>query len=222
MHFHCSHYIRVAMILAPALALAGCWEKIEYTGSSPSSASERPSASDSAATATLPESKKTELPRASVQSTPSSVDQTSPTQSASDDRYRSTTPTAITATESSTPVPPKPLKHDADDDRYAIAHPPVEISQITKPAPPAAAPGIKAEAEPQPPVRHTDATPTSATVDVKQTPNLLNVRRAAWLLGDRLSFAALAHDRGLALESVPRWFDEAQSAAKAFGTSVDA
>ena len=47
---------------------------------------------------------------------------------------------------------------------------------------------------------------------------LLAVRQ---IRGDRLSFAALAHDRGLAPESVPKWFEEAQSAAKALGTSVD-
>jgi hypothetical protein len=41
-----------------------------------------------------------------------------------------------------------------------------------------------------------------------------------WILGSRLSLAALAHDRGMAANSVPTWLDEAHSACKVLGTSV--
>jgi hypothetical protein len=208
------------MILAPILALAGCWEKIEYTGSAPSSKSEHASPSDSAATATLPETKKTELPPTSVAQTPApSASQNSASPASGDDRYPTTTSPPPSLAESATLIPPKPLKHDADGDRYAIAHPPIEASPITQPAPQEAGPVSKTEEKPQPPERHTDATSTSATIEVK--PAALNTRRTAWHLGDRLSFAALAHDRGLAPQSVPKWFDEAQMAAKSLGTSVD-
>jgi hypothetical protein len=76
--------------------------------------------------------------------------------------------------------------------------------------------------------RHTDATPVSATVDVAPpivSPNVSpkvspKVRRAVWVLGSRLSLAALAHDRRMAANSIPTWLDEAQSACKVLGTTV--
>jgi hypothetical protein len=109
-----------------------------------------------------------------------------------------------------------------DDDRYAI---PAKAE-----APPA--PSRFAANDTRPPAsteqqsskRHTDATPVSATVDVappsaspKSSPN---VRRAAWILGSRLSLAALAHDRRMAANSIPAWLDEAQAACKVLGTTV--
>ena len=48
----------------------------------------------------------------------------------------------------------------------------------------------------------------------------MNTKRAAWLLGNRLSLAALANDRGIAAKSVPEWFAEAQQAAKILKTTV--
>jgi hypothetical protein len=47
-----------------------------------------------------------------------------------------------------------------------------------------------------------------------------NTRRAAWLLGSRLTLAALANDRGLAPNDVPKWFDQARSAARLLRTTV--
>ncbi|HEX5471971.1 MAG TPA: hypothetical protein VFW73_08795 [Lacipirellulaceae bacterium] len=69
-------------------------------------------------------------------------------------------------------------------------------------------------------VKHNDAVPASATVDIAPQKARSNVRRAIWLLGSRLSYAALAHDRGMAADKVPGWFDEARAQAKMLGTSV--
>ncbi len=67
---------------------------------------------------------------------------------------------------------------------------------------------------------HTDATPASATTAAAPATNTLNSRRAAWLLGSRLSLAALANDRGIASQNVPTWFDDARTLAKFLGTNV--
>jgi hypothetical protein len=48
----------------------------------------------------------------------------------------------------------------------------------------------------------------------------MSTTQASWLLGSRLSLAALAHDRGVAAKNVPVWFGDAQSVAKFLGTSV--
>jgi hypothetical protein len=50
----------------------------------------------------------------------------------------------------------------------------------------------------------------------------MNTKRAAWLLGSRLSLAALANDRGIAGKNVPEWFADAQQAAKMLKTTVPA
>jgi hypothetical protein len=60
----------------------------------------------------------------------------------------------------------------------------------------------------------------SATLDTPTTAPPANTRRAAWLLGSRLSLAALAHDRGVAADEVPTWFQEARSAAESIQTSL--
>ena len=62
--------------------------------------------------------------------------------------------------------------------------------------------------------------PASATTAAAPPANALNNRRAAWLLGSRLSLAALAHDRGVAEKNVPIWFEDARTAARILGTSV--
>ena len=68
--------------------------------------------------------------------------------------------------------------------------------------------------------RHTDATPVSATADAAPVPIAIDSNRAAWLLGSRLSLAALANDRHVAANNVPIWFEDAKTAAKLLGTTV--
>jgi hypothetical protein len=50
--------------------------------------------------------------------------------------------------------------------------------------------------------------------------NAMTTSQAAWLLGSRMSLAALANDRGVAAKNVPTWFADAQSTAKFLGTTV--
>src|SRR3954469_18097605 len=94
MHFYQTHYIRTVMLLAPILALAGCWEKIEYTGSATSSPEHSTPASDSTATAKPADATKTDAP-------PASVVQTSASSPTPDDRYAKTSPQQSSAVDSS-------------------------------------------------------------------------------------------------------------------------
>jgi hypothetical protein len=202
--------------IAPIFVLAGCWQKIEYTGK-PAAASKAPAsstvASDNAtetkpADVPVPTTPKASPPPADVASAPPAPEFQPPP--------ATPIPTVAAAT--------KP-KSD-DDDRYATP---------AKTEDPAASPRFAANdtrppalPEQQSPKRHTDATPVSATVDVappSNSPSVLpkgspKVRRAVWILGSRLSLAALAHDRHMAANSIPTWLDEAQSACKVLGTTV--
>jgi hypothetical protein len=72
----------------------------------------------------------------------------------------------------------------------------------------------------------TESTAAQSTVAMQQTeggeaaPPPLTSRRAAWLLGSRLSLAALAHDRNVAPAETTGWFKEAGDMARMLGTSV--
>jgi hypothetical protein len=94
-------------------------------------------------------------------------------------------------------------------------HPPDIVSPADEPAD--TTPAASANADPP---RHTDATAASATVANAPTAPALNSRRAAWLLGNRLSLAALANDRGVATANVPVWLADSRTVAKFLGTSV--
>jgi hypothetical protein len=74
---------------------------------------------------------------------------------------------------------------------------------------------MPAEAPSEPPSSEseTEAVPVSATVEAEPPQPAINTRQATWLLGSRLSLAALANDRGIAAEDVPKWFQEARSMA---------
>jgi hypothetical protein len=58
-----------------------------------------------------------------------------------------------------------------------------------------------------------EAVPVAVAVAAEPTRPAVSARRAAWRLGSRLSLAALANDRGIAPEKVPKWFNEAESMA---------
>jgi hypothetical protein len=72
---------------------------------------------------------------------------------------------------------------------------------------PAAAPAAN-DAQPLP-----SDTAAATTGDAAQKPPALNPRRAAWLLGSWLSLAALANDRGVAVQNVPTWLEYSRKAA---------
>ena len=214
-------YSKVAFRTALAVliaACAGCWEKIEYTGprttavtptsASPASnaATELPVAADSPPTAEPPVAP----PVVSVAEPPAVVAEEPPA------------PPSVPETGSpvATATPPP----EVVGDRYAtppvVESPPSTAVAASTPPPTVAVPETTnpyAEAEPP---SHSDATPVSATADVSKPAVAINSRRAAWLLGSRLSLAALANDRGIAAKSVPIWMDDARTAAKLLGTSV--
>src|SRR5690242_21677928 len=125
-----SHYIRIAMIVAPIVALGGCWEKIEYTGSTDSSTTKRPAASDSAKNATPAESKDSTPSPSTIAEAPRSTTTPVPTTpQASDDRYPPAASVSAAATEPPAPFEPKPLKKEPED-RYATARPPADTTPI--------------------------------------------------------------------------------------------
>jgi hypothetical protein len=66
----------------------------------------------------------------------------------------------------------------------------------------------------------TEAVAVSVTVEAEAPQSSVNTRRAAWRLGNRLCLAALANDRGIATEDVPKWFQEAQSMAALLNVAV--
>ena len=218
-------YSKVAFRTALAVlfaACAGCWEKIEYTGprttaatptaASPASsaATESPAAADSPPTAEPPVAP----PVVSVAEPPAVVVEEPPA------------PPSVP--ETGVPVVTATPPPEVVGDRYATPplaeSPPSTAVAASTPPPTVAAPVAVPEttnpyAEAEPP-SHSDATPVSATDDVSKPAVAINSRRAAWLLGSRLSLAALANDRGIAAKSVPIWMEDARTAAKLLGTSV--
>src|SRR3954465_14106363 len=206
------HCIRNGMWIAPIFVLAGCWQKIEYTGK-PVATSKAPASAtvvgDNAggikpADVSVPTTAQVSTPSADVAGVPAAPEFQPPP--------AAPIPTAAAATR----------PQSDDDDRYAIPakseHSLASSRLAANDTQPPALP------EQQSPKRHTDATAVSATVDVAPpivSPNVSpKVRRAVWILGSRLSLAALAHDRRMSANSIPTWLDEAQSACKVLGTTV--
>jgi hypothetical protein len=60
----------------------------------------------------------------------------------------------------------------------------------------------------------------AATLETPPPTQPANTRSAAWLMGSKLSLAALANDRGVAADEVPVWFQEARSAAETLQISL--
>jgi hypothetical protein len=75
--------------------------------------------------------------------------------------------------------------------------------------------GEAASVEPTPPAGEPAAQPAPPAAEPQR-----NTRRLAWLLGSKLSLAALANDRGAPAEEVAKWFDQSQSLAQMLGTSA--
>lgn len=223
------HCIRYAWCVAPIFLLAGCWQKIEYKGTPPTAAkapanSTEPSnavADSNSFSQPLPPQRvdtSTTAPVAAAPPASAPVTDNTPAPS----RAAKLQPVASVPISSTITPPsarsPAATKASADDDRYATPPQDLELSTNSKFIPPDI-PKASAPESPQP-KRHTDATPVSATVDIAPKAVSPKVLRAVWILGSRLSLAALAHDRRMAASSVPVWLDEAQSASKVLGTSV--
>jgi hypothetical protein len=221
------HCIRYVWCFVPIFLLTGCWQKIEYKGKLIAAAKAPATPKETTSTAVV-ESK----PVGPQAPAPPLVD--TPVRTSAADAARASAPVAdatpaAPATEfqpaAATPIPsaamssPPVAKASPEDDRYATPPKGLEQSANSKFVPPEI-PKSSSPESPQP-KRHTDATAVSATVEVEPrgavSPKL---RQAVWILGSRLSLAALAHDRRMAANSVPTWLDEARSACQVLGTSV--
>ncbi|MCI0333785.1 MAG: hypothetical protein L0228_11250 [Planctomycetes bacterium] len=129
--------------------------------------------------------------------------------------YRGTFPE--TAKSSTTPAPPAAVG-DAPSPQPQPAPTVGERYTAKVESNPTTPPGTPAEAPPTDPTA--TETPESATNE--STPAAISTKRAAWILGSRFSLAALANDRGIAAENVPKWFDEAQTMAESLNIPLAA
>lgn len=238
------HLVRLSSKLTCAAAIcllvaacAGCWEKIEYTGSratagsqQKSSAESHPSAKPEVLIASAPEAQKQpaesvpEVPATSL-SPPEAAPPTiveMPAANPTEDLYsNAATPEKNLPAESSassTSASPEPSS--VVGDRYSLSTPsntaPVDTSppKSTSDEPNQTTATSNSAAESNPAASQPQsAVPTASSA---MTPT-----RAAWLLGSRMSLAALAHDRGIAAQNVPVWFADAKSASTFLGTSID-
>lgn len=123
-------------------------------------------------------------------------------------------------TASETPAIEAATRPSETGDRYAVSSTETPLLQNSQPvdvAPPA-----------------TEVTPTAPPAEVAQAPTQEAVPantatfqipggkpRAAWLLGGKLGLAALANDRGIAPEDVPKWFGEAQELASELRVTLE-
>ena len=230
-----------ALLLAPLVVCAGCWEKIEYKG--PRTPATTPQAAKPAAAAGSAETKAVNIEPAtsppSVASAPGIVatpTEPEPTTLPSETHDPPPVDASPVAAEVVAPTP-QPPKAKEEEDRYAA--PPADTSVAPPPSPPVAAveqpapvaaPVTTPATTPDPTDRYATATPASATatppaaIDVPPAAappaKSIDTRQAAWLLGSQLSLAALAHDRGAATDKVPIWYANARAAAKLLGVSV--
>lgn len=127
-------------------------------------------------------------------------------------------PLAAAATSPASPST-SPASTVADvGDRYSTP-PSVETQAVASAATPSGDATSNSAGGTQPSSTPT-VTTSSATTAPEKASSLLTTRRAAWILGSRLALAALAHDRNLAKEKVPIWFNDAQAAAKFLGLTI--
>ncbi len=241
---------RLALAALAISTAAGCWEKIEYTGDHSKTSSPAKTTSPAVATnnvpvvpdASVPNPAVSAPPTAEVSNTMAAVTTPAPTPNATspntasvnaDDRYAAP-PTSPVAPEVApvslklveSPSALTPLTKTAEDDRYTVAPSAV----------PPASDSRSGEATTASPPTPSDAAPVQVATDASQQvaslpdtaataaapASVMSTKRAAWLLGSRLSLAALANDRGVAAKSVPEWFADAQQSAKILKTTVPA
>lgn len=132
----------------------------------------------------------------------SAIETTPPATNAASDEIQADN-TAIVDT------PATPQSDVALGDRYATTaelEPPLADQPAVTPPD-----AVISEAPPEPTSPTTDPAPPLATA---VTPQAASTRLAAWILGSRLSLAALANDRGIAPEEIPVWLADARKAAK--------
>jgi hypothetical protein len=146
-------------------------------------------------------------------STTSAVDDPAATSPLVGDRYAAST-TEIAADEmpsaTSDPVESTP----APEGQLPLEPP---VAEQTAADTPAAESAELASEQIEPPV---DTTAIDSPAPDAAAPPVTNAKLYAWLLGSRLSLAALANDRGSASENIQKWLAESKSVAASLETAV--
>ena len=219
-HRHYTQLLRRGLIAICGCAVAGCWQEVEYTPpasstSGTSSVANRPKSIEPPTSASVPGS----LPDAAVMSGDAG--------GFGDDVAKSLTPA----------VEVKPADELFSDTARDAANlqpeAPVEPAPIeaegaaTSPIDDLFAPSAADDASSAPPIGGFESQgppllsepPLAALAD---SPRERNTRRMAWLLGSKLSLAALANGRGAPAADVANWFDQSQKLAQMLGASAAA
>lgn len=193
MRFGTLHCIRPIWLVLLICLATGCWQEIEYRGPDPSVAA--PSAPPPQVVASTEDSSQTaEVTKPVEPPIASEPIDTAANSAEVGDRYVVTTPD----------VSDRVVEPEAESPAVTAE------SSTTRAAQPASE-AMSASAE---------AIPASATTEAGIAPPTINARQAAWFLGSRLSLAALANDRGIAAEDVPKWFAQARSIAEKLGVTL--
>jgi len=189
---HYTQMIRRGLIAIVVCALSGCWQEVQYTP--PASTPARTTEADRPAT---------EPPAGSGEVGGFADDVATSLAPAEESKVTGENP----------PVEEKPAAPSAVDDLFA------EPGRVPESGPPSVI--VKSEPVVSEPRSELPAVAPAREGAAKPQAGR-NTRRMAWLLGSKLSLAALANEHGAPADEVAKWFDQSQTLAKMLGTSAAA
>lgn len=233
--------LRLGVVLGLGVACGGCWETIEYKGSPATVAAAKQNQQANAAEPAPPATSKdgSEPAGSATTAGPAVVEDgipPLPTQPPTDKREHPRAPREVAKAEDIFPPSP-PATPNTEDDRYALPHastrkPDTATDVANGTSEPGLAATTRAGTEPlettipdKQPIDHAAPPPTPVpppeTSKAEASPDTaLSTQRAAWLMGSRLSLAALASDRGIAVENIPVWMSDARTLSRFLGVEV--
>jgi hypothetical protein len=179
--------------------LTGCWETIVYEESS------------------SPTAQRDSEPSVPVAATVSPVERPVIRPSQPTDTEASTESpdsTAIPVAADPTAEPPLEVAPSTSEGSAAIDTP----TSATSDTPTAASPDIAPESPPESAPATAVSPPAESTATVPHPS--VSTQRAAWRLGSDLSIAALANERGIAANQIPKWVAETQEMARLLNVTV--
>jgi hypothetical protein len=240
--FHCTVRRQWLLVgLAVVCAASGCWREVEYTAPETAAGVEKPAqvTTDQAAGTTEPSPTVADVSKSEPDSKAAAGefgDDLAATLTEKDSAARPSEPAATTPITDSSPPPSSDV-----GDRYANktsdvtppANPPESAtappatnssveSLLAEPVDPNAPPNSPVNDSMLPEQREAIAESSDAPIpnlndDEIQTPPAVqnwNTRRAAWLLGSKLSLAALANEHGAPADQVQKLFGQSNALAK--------
>ncbi|MEX0642584.1 MAG: hypothetical protein WD468_07775 [Pirellulales bacterium] len=220
---YCNYWHQCVLIgLAVVCAVGGCWREVEYTAPDANTSADQPAPSlaDHVADKTIPstptlatDSRAEDDPKAAAsefgKDLAATLSEAEPTVQASESA-------ATTPTDAATPVP----KPDVGD-RYAATTPvessSPEVVESTTTPPDSLVNNSMLPEEREAIAEISDVPIPNLNDDDIQTPPAVaawNTRRAAWLLGSKLSLAALANEHGAPAAEVQKLFGQSSALAK--------